>query len=303
MDCYTSFMKHCTICPRSCGANRYAGQKGYCQAGLLPKCALASVHHWEEPPISGTNGSGTVFFSHCNLGCVYCQNHTISAEGFGKELSIEKLSDIFLSQQKKNVHNINVVSPTQYIPQIRDALLLSKKRGLHIPIIYNTNGYEKAESLKLLEGLVDVYLPDLKYISAKYSSSFSFADDYAEYASAALLEMKRQVPETVFSSDGILQKGMLVRHLILPGCYKDSFAVLDWICQNLGKDTYVSLLNQYTPMYQAKGIKQLSRRLTTMEYQKVTNYFFEIGLQHGFVQQKSSANSQYTPLFDLSGLF
>ncbi|HIT88683.1 MAG TPA: radical SAM protein [Candidatus Coprocola pullicola] len=302
MESYVAFMKHCTICPRNCGVNRYAGEKGFCQAALLPKCALASIHHWEEPPISGTKGSGTVFFSHCNLGCIFCQNHTISQEDFGKELTIEHLSDIFLSQQKKNVHNINIVSPTQYLPQIREALILSKQKGLRIPVVYNTNGYEKAESLKLLEGLIDIYLPDFKYISDKYSNTFSLAKDYAEYAKTALLEMKRQVPENVFSSDGILQKGILIRHLILPGCYQDSFSVLEWIYKNLGQDTYISLLNQYTPMYKAKQVKQLSRKLTTLEYQKVTDYFFQIGLKNGFIQKKSSATTHYTPIFDLSGL-
>ena len=197
-------MKHCTICPRNCGVNRYEGEKGYCHAGLLPKCALASIHEWEEPPISGTKGSGTVFFSHCNLNCIFCQNNTISAEGFGKTLTIENLADVFLSQQKKCVHNINLVSPTHFIPQVRQAILLAKSKGLSIPIVYNTNAYEKVESLKLLEGLIDVYLPDLKYVSASYSNEFSHAPDYFEYAKYAILEMKRQQPNDIFDENGIL---------------------------------------------------------------------------------------------------
>lgn len=295
-------MKHCTICPRNCGANRYKGEKGYCNAGYFAKCALASIHHWEEPPISGHKGSGTVFFSHCNLNCVFCQNHTISEQGFGKEITEEHLSDIFLSQQKKGVHNINLVSPTHFIPQIKQALLLAKQKGLSIPVVYNTNAYEKVESLKLLEGLIDIYLPDFKYISPEYSKRYSIAQNYAEYAKKAILEMKRQQPTTVFDKNGILQKGIIIRHLVLPNCYKDSFEILKWIKQNIGEDTYISLLNQYTPMYKAAQYKEISRKLTTLEYQKVVNYFFEIGLKNGFMQSKHSATSNYTPIFDLSGL-
>ena len=295
-------MKHCTICPRNCGVNRYKGEKGYCHAGLLPKCALASVHKWEEPPISGTKGSGTVFFSHCNLNCVFCQNHTISAEGFGKTLTIENLADVFLSQQKKCVHNINLVSPTHFIPQLKQAILLAKNKGLSIPIVYNTNGYEKVESLKLLEGLIDIYLPDLKYTSSEYSNMFSYASNYFEYAKNAILEMKRQQQCNIFDENGIMKKGMIILHLILPGCYKDSFAVLEWIKENVGEDTYISLLNQYTPMHRASEYKQISRKLTTLEYQKVIKHFFDIGLKNGFMQNKYSATSDYTPLFDLSGL-
>lgn len=295
-------MKHCTICPRNCGVNRYEGEKGYCHAGLLPKCALASVHKWEEPPISGTKGSGTVFFSHCNLNCVFCQNHTISVEGFGKTLTIENLADVFLSQQKKCVHNINLVSPTHFIPQLKQAILLAKNKGLSIPIVYNTNGYEKVESLKLLEGLIDIYLPDLKYTSSEYSNMFSYASNYFEYAKNAILEMKRQQHCNIFDENGIMKKGMIIRHLILPGCYKDSFAVLEWIKENVGEDTYISLLNQYTPMHRASEYKQISRKLTTLEYQKVIKHFFDIGLKNGFMQNKYSATSDYTPLFDLSGL-
>ena len=295
-------MKHCTICPRNCGANRYKGEKGYCNAGYFAKCALASIHHWEEPPISGHKGSGTVFFSHCNLNCVFCQNHTISEQGFGKEITAEHLSDIFLSQQKKGVHNINLVSPTHFIPQIKQALLLAKQKGLSIPVVYNTNAYEKVESLKLLEGLIDIYLPDFKYISPEYSKRYSIAQNYAEYAKKAILEMKRQQPTTVFDKNGILQKGIIIRHLVLPNCYKDSFEILKWIKQNIGEDTYISLLNQYTPMHKAAQYKEISRKLTTLEYQKVVNYFFEIGLKNGFMQSKYSATSNYTPIFDLSGL-
>ncbi len=295
-------IKHCMICPRNCGISRSDGEKGYCKAGELPKCALASVHHWEEPPISGTKGSGTVFFSYCNLNCVFCQNYTISAQGFGKELTIEQLADVFLSQQKKEVHNINLVSPTHFIPQIKEALSLAKQKGLHIPIVYNTNSYEKVESLALLEGLIDVYLPDFKYISSAYSKTYSFAHDYAKYATKAILEMKRQQPEMVFDSNGILQKGVIIRHLVLPGCYKDSFAILDWIKQELGEDTYVSVLNQYTPMYRASEYKQIARKTMTLEYQKVVEHFFAIGLKNGFMQKRNSATSEYTPMFNLSGL-
>ncbi len=299
---YEKLMKHCTICPRKCGVNRWEGQEGFCHAPLLPKAALVSSHQWEEPPISGTKGSGTVFFSHCNMNCLFCQNHIISSEGFGKEISVERLAEILVEQQNRGLHNINLVSPNHFIPQIRDALVLAKKNGLNIPIVYNTNGYENVESLKLLEGLIDIYLPDFKYCDENLARTFSAAPNYFETAGAAILEMARQVGLNRFSEDGLMKKGLIVRHLVLPGCYHDSFRVLDWIRENLGMEATVSLLNQYTPMHHAKEIKELSRRLTTFEYQKVIDYFFEIGLRNGFMQKRSSSTSTYTPIFNLRGL-
>lgn len=298
---YTA-LSQCHVCPRNCGIDRTAGKLGWCRAPYLPKVALVSRHDWEEPPISGTKGSGTVFFSHCNLGCVFCQNHEISQDGFGQEISIERLSEIFLEQQERGFHNVNLVSAVQFIPQVAAALRLAKKNGLTIPVVYNSNGYESLEGLRMLEGLVDVYLPDFKYWENALGMEYSHAPHYRETTAAAILEMRRQVGADVLDADGILQKGLILRHLVLPGQYKDSFLILDWVREHLGAETFVSLMSQYTPMHKAKAYKPLSRRLTTFEYDKVVDHFFEIGLKNGFMQKRSSASSEYTPTFDLAGV-
>lgn len=292
----------CRVCPRSCGVDRAAGKFGFCRAPFLPKVALVSAHQWEEPPISGTKGSGTVFFSHCNLGCVFCQNHQISQEGFGQEISPTRLAEIFLEQQERGFHNVNLVSAVQFIPQVVKSLELAKDQGLSIPVVYNSNGYESLEGLRLLEGLVDVYLPDFKYWDDALALEFSNAPRYRETAAAAILEMRRQTGRDVFDENGLLQKGLILRHLVLPGQYRDSFLVLDWVREALGEETFVSLMSQYTPMYRAVEIKVLSRKLTTFEYDKVVDHFFELGLKNGFMQKRSSATSDYTPIFDLSGV-
>ncbi|WP_313524245.1 radical SAM protein [Anaerotignum sp.] len=299
---YKKALSLCNVCPRHCNINRIIGQRGFCQSGELPKVALVSTHLWEEPPISGTKGSGTVFFSHCNLHCAFCQNHKISEEGFGKEISIQRLAEIFLEQQEKGLHNINLVSPTHYIPQVAMAIRIAKNAGLHIPVVYNSNGYESLEGLRLLEGLVDVYLPDFKYWDEALATKYSSAPNYPKIAAKAILEMRRQVPKDLFDENGIMQKGLILRHLVLPSHHRDSCHVLDWVKNNLGDSTYISLLNQYTPMHRAKTIKPLSRKLTTFEYEKVTEYFLNIGLQNGFTQKRSSATSDYTPIFDLKGV-
>ena len=302
MEKMRSALSQCNVCPRNCRADRTNGKTGFCRAPYLPKVALVSRHDWEEPPISGTKGSGTVFFSHCNLGCVFCQNHDISQDGFGKEITVERLAEIFLEQQERGFHNINLVSAVQFIPQVAKALSLAKEQGLSIPVVYNSNGYESIEGLKLLEGLVDIYLPDFKYWDDILGLEYSKAPHYREIASAAILEMRRQTGADVLDENGIMKKGIILRHLVLPGHYKDSFKVLDWVKEHLGEDTFVSLMSQYTPMYRAKEIKTLSRKLTTFEYDKVVDHFFEIGLKNGFMQKRSSATSEYTPSFDLSGV-
>ncbi|MBR5270443.1 MAG: radical SAM protein [Anaerotignum sp.] len=295
-------LSHCQVCPRNCGADRTAGQFGFCRAPYLPKVALVSRHDWEEPPISGTKGSGTVFFSHCNLGCVFCQNHDISQDGFGQEISIERLAEIFLEQQTRGFHNVNLVSAAQFIPQVAKALKLAKEKGLSIPVVYNSNGYESITGLKMLDGLVDIYLPDFKYWNDDLGMEYSRCLHYRETAAAAILEMQKQVGPDILDENGIMQKGIILRHLVLPGQYKDSMKILDWIKENLGEDTFVSLMSQYTPMHQAKEIKALSRKLTTFEYDKVVDHFLKIGLKNGFMQKRSSATSEYTPVFDLSGV-
>ena len=302
MEKMNKALSHCQVCPRNCGADRTAGQFGFCRAPYLPKVALVSRHDWEEPPISGTKGSGTVFFSHCNLGCVFCQNHDISQDGFGQEISIERLAEIFLEQQTRGFHNVNLVSAAQFIPQVAKALKLAKEKGLSIPVVYNSNGYESVKGLKMLEGLVDVYLPDFKYWNDDLGMEYSKCPHYRETAAAAILEMRKQVKKDILDENGIMQKGIIIRHLVLPGQYKDSFQVLDWIRKHLGEETFVSLMSQYTPMHKAKEIKALSRKLTTFEYDKVVNHFLKIGLKNGFMQKRSSATSEYTPAFDLSGV-
>ena len=227
-------MSNCCLCPRNCGADRTKNILGFCQSAEYPKAALASIHNFEEPPISGTRGSGTVFFSGCNLKCVFCQNYEISQLNKGKELSTDELAEIFINQQNKNVHNLNLVSAGHFLPKVREALIKAKNMGLKMPVVYNSSGYEKAEALKFLDGLIDIYLPDIKYFSSEISAKYSGAADYFKYASSAVKEMYRQVGKNEFDSDGIMQKGVIIRHLVLPNCRKDSFKVLDFIKETFG---------------------------------------------------------------------
>ena len=294
--------KNCSICPRNCRIDRTNGQIGYCQSGHEIKAALASVHMWEEPPISGSCGSGTIFFSGCNLRCVFCQNYTISSENSGKTISTERLSEIMLKQQARGVHNINLVTATHFIPSIIKAVQKAKNNGLKIPIVYNTGGYEKVESIKMLEGTVDIYLPDIKYFSSELSLKYSGASDYFDYASEAVLEMYHQTGNNIYDDNGIMKSGVIIRHMIMPSHKEDSYKVLDWIRDNIGTEACVSLLSQYTPAYNAKKYKEINRKLMSLEYTRVIEHFFDIGLKNGFMQEKSSAESKYTPIFDLSGL-
>lgn len=302
MDEQMAALACCKVCPRNCNIDRTVDQTGFCHGAKLPKVALVSSHLWEEPPISGTKGSGTVFFSHCNLRCIFCQNYEISENGFGKEVSIERLAEIFMEQQNKGLHNINLVSPTHYIPQIAMALRLAKNSGLNVPVVYNSNGYESLEGLRLLEGLIDIYLPDFKYWDEAMAKEYSSAPNYSQVAAQAILEMRRQVPKDLFNENGMMEKGIILRHLVLPSHYRDSYKILDWIKESLGEETYVSLLSQYTPMHRCNTVKALSRKLTTFEYEKVTDYFLNIGMKNGFMQRRSSATSAYTPIFDLKGV-
>ena len=294
-------LNNCRLCPNMCKINRLTGELGVCRAGLNPKLAKAILHHWEEPCISGEAGSGAVFFSYCNLSCIFCQNHKISQYGFGKEVSIEELSNIFLNLQSQGALNINLVSATQYIPQVAQALVLAKKDGLVIPVIYNSNGYEKVDALKILDGLIDIYLPDLKYFDNYYSKEYSFAENYFLNATSAILEMYRQVGSPNYK-DNIIQRGLMIRHLMLPGLKEDSKAVLRWVKDYLPIEVPISLMAQYTPLYKAISRNELNRRITEDEYDDILDYFFQIGLENGFVQEISSATSDYTPDFDLSGI-
>ncbi|GFI60878.1 hypothetical protein IMSAG049_00027 [Clostridiales bacterium] len=266
------------------------------------EAALASVHMLEEPPISGSNGSGTIFFTGCSLKCVFCQNHGISAENHGKRISVERLSEIMLERQALGVHNINLVTATHYVPSVIKAVEIAKGNGLTVPIVYNSGGYENLETIKMLEGMVDIYLPDIKYFSKELSEKYSNAADYFEYAVPAVSEMYRQTGGNIFGEDGLLKKGVIIRHMPLPTHKEDSFKVLDSIKQNFGNEAYVSILNQYTPMYKASEHNEINRRLMSIEYTRIIDHFFEIGLKNGYMQKRESATAKYTPIFDLSGL-
>lgn len=276
------------------------GRSGYCKCDDKIKIALASIHHYEEPCISGKNGSGTVFFSNCNLNCIYCQNYEISQLGKGKEVTIEELADIFIKQQEKGVNNINLVTPTMYAYQIIEALKIAKKNGLTIPVIYNTNGYENIETLKELEGLVDIYLPDLKYYSNELSKKYSKADNYFKIATEAIKEMDRQVGRPVFNENGIIQKGIIIRHLVLPNHLQNTKHILKWIKENMPKGTYVSIMAQYFPTYKAKQDKLINRKLTKKEYQEIENYLYTLNLENGYIQELGEHEEEYVPDFNLS---
>jgi putative pyruvate formate lyase activating enzyme len=290
----------CDLCPRKCNVDRSV-KAGFCGTGIKPVVAKAFLHRWEEPCISGTNGSGTVFFSGCNLKCIYCQNYTISQEHFGKEISTDALRNIFFSLQQKGAHNINLVNPTHAVTAIKESLTGTETLG--IPVIYNTNGYDSMACLKLMEGLVDVYLPDIKYIQPDTAASLSNARDYFNTSSVAVLEMYRQVGAPVFHENGLIQKGLIIRHLILPGHTAESISILDWIKTNLPEDVHISLMSQYTPLYKAKLHPQLNRRITRREYDRVVNHLFKIGLENGYVQERDSAEEgEYIPDFNLEGV-
>lgn len=298
----------CRLCPRKCGARRLLGERGFCGAGLWPSVAKACLHRWEEPPVSGTNGSGTVFFTHCNLRCAFCQNHRISQGGIGREVSPERLAEIFLELEARGAHNINLVSPTHYLPQIGGALELARQRGLALPIVWNSNGYESVEALAALEGLVDLYLPDFKYADPSLAQRLSGAPGYPEAAQAAIREMVRQVGPTRFDGEGLARGGVILRHLVLPGERGNTRGVLEWVRRTLPKGVYVSLMAQYTPAYRTarpgaeREFGALTQALSSAEYEDALDYFFELGLEHGFAQELDSASSAYTPSFDLEGV-
>ncbi len=292
---------NCTLCPRNCGVDRSAAM-GFCGATDKIKVARAALHFWEEPCISGTKGSGTVFFSGCNLACCYCQNHSISTERFGKEISVNRLSQIFLELQDKGAHNINLVTPTPYIPYIVEAIdLVSDK--IQIPFVANLGGYEKSETIHLLKGYVHIFLTDIKYKSSEFSLRYSKAPDYFSYAISSLEKMLEIVSKPQISTDGIMQSGVIVRHLVLPGCRHDSIDILTELKNRFGTDSFIlSLMSQFTPNGQLESYPEINRRITSFEYNSVTNYAFELGFTEAYVQEKTSAKDEYTPPFDLTGI-
>ncbi|MFR3728512.1 radical SAM protein [Lacrimispora sp.] len=292
----------CSLCPRNCRVNRHV-TTGYCGCSDTIKAARAALHHWEEPCISGTKGSGTVFFSGCTLKCCFCQNHTISQEGGGKEISDEKLAQIFLRLQDSGAHNINLVTATQYLPSVLNALD-SVKEKLFIPVVYNCGGYESPDTVKLLRDYVDIWLPDLKYNSSELSLRYSNAANYFETARKAILQMVTQTGRPQFDSSGtIMKKGVILRHMVLPGAKEDSLRLLHWMKEELPEGMfYISLMSQYTPFYHSKDYPEINRRITSYEYNKVLEEAIRLGLDQGFMQEKSSAKEEYTPPFDLEGV-
>lgn len=289
----------CNLCPRACNRDRYAGEIGYCGMPGEVYVARAALHMWEEPCISGVEGSGTVFFSGCPLRCVFCQNRKIALGSIGKQISVNRLSEIFLELQKEGANNINLVTPTHYAREIKTALIEAKRNGLVIPIVYNTGSYENVETLQILEGLIDVYLPDLKYYSSDLSKKYSNAPDYFEVATKAIDEMVRQVGKCTFDENGKIKKGVIVRHMILPGNTKDSKAVIKYLVDKYKNDIYVSIMNQYTPMEDMKGYEEINRKITKREYERVIDYSLEIGLENGFIQDGETAKQSFIPDFDV----
>lgn len=300
--------RNCHLCPRNCGVNRLNGERGFCGMGTLPVVARAALHFWEEPCISGREGSGTVFFSGCNLRCVFCQNREISRGQTGKEIGTERLAEIFLELQEKGANNINLVTGVMFIPSIVTALKAAKKKGLRIPVIYNCGGYESAEALLLLEGLVDIYLPDFKYMDEDSAEKYSNAPDYAKRAKAAVAEMVRQTGEPVFDQRGMMQKGVIVRHLLLPGRRKEAERIIAYLYENYGNNICFSIMNQYTPMQISPGqrkpedFKELYRKVTSYEYDKTIDYALSLGITRGYMQEGNTAEESFIPPFDLEGV-
>ena len=294
--------ENCLLCPRKCGINRRTGQTGVCGVSSEIKVARAALHYWEEPCISGKRGSGAVFFSGCSLHCVFCQNREISDGKAGKVISKERLSDIFIELADKGANNINLVTPGQYIPDIVWAVNDAKSRGMKLPIIYNTSGYENVTELKLLEGIVDVYLPDFKYMDSTLSARYSRAKDYPSVAKQALSEMVRQQPDVVIdNATGLIQKGVIVRQLLLPGHVNDAKAVLKYLYDTYHDHVYISMMSQFTPIA-LKDYPEINRTVTRREYERLVDYALEIGITNAFIQEGDVAKDSFIPAFDCEGV-
>jgi len=307
-------LSDCTLCPRSCRVNRLAGRIGYCNVTADLFAARAALYYHEEPVISGSRGSGAVFFAGCNMGCVFCQNYAIAKAMTGTQLSSGRLTEIFLSLQEQGAHNINLITAEHFLPQVIRSLRDAKDQGLTLPVVYNTGTYERVEAIQALEGLVDVWLPDFKYISPRLSLAYSHTPDYFQYASKALQEMVRQCPEPLFSDgshtldapddadDPLMVRGVLVRHLVLPGSTQDSMDILKYLHDTYGDQIFISIMNQYTPMPQVKDDPDLGRKLSSDEYEKVVDYAISLGITNGFIQEEGTASRRYIPAFDGTGI-
>lgn len=289
-------LENCMLCPRKCGINRYK-EKGICGANSKIKLAYYSLHMWEEPPISGKNGSGTIFFSNCNMKCIYCQNKKISIDGYGKYISMKKLEEIMLELQKKGAHNINLVTPTHYVPQIAFVLQKIKDKSLKIPVVYNTSSYECVGTLMMMRNLVDIYLADLRYYDDDLAIKYSKCRDYFENATMAIDEMYRQVGEIKINDKGMLEKGVVVRVLILPGHVDDSKKIIEYLYKTYGNDIFISIMNQYTPVWKCK-YSNLNRKVTEDEYNEVVNYAIDLGVVNAFVQEGEAADDSFIPKFN-----
>ncbi|SHJ81991.1 putative pyruvate formate lyase activating enzyme [Hathewaya proteolytica DSM 3090] len=296
-----NYFTNCNMCPRKCSADR-TKSTGFCNASDKLKISKVSLHMWEEPCISGEQGSGTIFFSNCNLKCVFCQNYHISQKGFGKEISVERLAEIFLEQQERGANNINLVTPTHYAFQIIKAIKIAKNNGLTLPILYNSNGYESVETIKLLKDYIDVYLPDLKYYNDKYAIKYSKAPFYFETATKAIDEMYKNVGSVQFDDKGMIKKGVIIRHLMLPHLLFDSKKVMDYIFKTYGHNVYISLMNQYTPMYNAEIYPEISKPLKPEMYDALIDYCLSIGIKNAFIQESGTSSTAFVPDFDLEGV-
>lgn len=291
----------CSLCPRMCNIDREV-TTGYCGVKNTLRVARAALHFWEEPCISGEEGSGAVFFTGCNLRCVFCQNYQIARAEQGKEITVERLSEIFLELQEKKANNINLVTATHYVPQVVEALKMAKSQGLHIPVVYNCGGYETVETLNLLEGLVDIYLPDFKYVDSERAKRYSHAENYPEAAKTALAEMVRQQPRAEFDERGMMKKGVIVRHLMLPGGIKDSKAVVKYLYETYGNQIFVSLMNQYTPLPHVADYPEINRKLKKFEYDRLVDYAIALGVENGFIQEGETAEESFIPAFTNEGV-
>ena len=295
----------CTLCPRKCKINRLAGQSGVCGQTATVKVARAALHFWEEPCISGENGSGAVFFSGCALHCVFCQNSEIANGTVGKEITIERLAEIFLELQEKGANNVNLVTPGQFVPQIIEALDIAKANGFLIPVVYNTSSYESLDTIKSLEGYVDIYLPDFKYMNEEVAAKYSHAKDSPKVAKEVIAEMVRQRGKADFednNEDCLMKSGVIVRHLSLPDQMEDSKRILEYLHGTYGDDIYISIMNQYTPLVHVKDYPELNRKITEEEYEELVNYAIDIGIENGFIQEGDTASESFIPDFDYEGV-
>lgn len=295
-------LRDCTLCPRDCHVDRTKGQKGYCSETDELVVARAALHMWEEPCISGEKGAGTVFFSGCSMGCVYCQNRNIAEGLVGKVITIERLAEIFIELQNQAANNINLVTPSHYVPEIIEAINKARGKGLHLPIVYNCSGYEKIETLRLLRDYVDIYLPDFKYMDAEPAKKYSNCPDYYDFASKAIQEMVRQVGEPIFNEEGIMTKGVIVRHLTLPGYLEDSKNIIKYLYETFENKIYISIMNQYTPLNSVEKYTEINRKITEEEYDELVDYAIDLGIENGFIQVGETASESFIPEFNQEGV-